>query len=261
MSIALTKVNLRDATTAWRYNFGNYRTKWRTEILASLIEPVVSFFALAFGVARLVGKLESGISYATFISAAVLSFNVMTVVFIELSYGAFNRLEWDEVYAKWMEGGVAAESAAFGDLLWGVTKSLVQGVFVFALIVVFRMTDSAMAPLAFIPLIIGSFLVGAAALAVTARIRNADNIKFLQSIFFSSVMFCGLWFPIDMFPKWLQTVLAPIPLTVIIKLVRETFTQQFSANVWLEIGYLVVLAVIAVELALRSVRRRFAIQK
>ena len=260
MSIAITKVNLRDAMTAWSYNFGSYRSKWRTEILAGMIEPVFSFFALAFGVARLVGKLESGISYATFISAAVLSFNVMSVIFIEMSYGAFNRLEWDEVYAKWMESGVSAESAAFGDLLWGVTKSMIQGVFVFVLIVIFRMTDSPMAPLALIPLIIGSFLVGAGALALVGLLRNADNIKFLQSMFYSSVMFCGLWFPIDMFPKWLQSVLAVIPLTVIIKLVRETFTQQFSHYVWLEMSYLVILAIVAVELALRSVRRRFTVK-
>ena len=258
MRLAILNVSLKDAVRVWQDDFRVYRQKWKTEIVAAMIEPLFSFFALAFGVGALIGTLANGVSYATFISAGILSFNVLTTVFNELSYNAYERMVYDEKYAEYIADGVGAESVAFGDLLWGVSKSMVQCVFVLAVVLIFRGTTSVYAPLAVLPLAIGSLLVGALTLGVTARTNNPDNIKFMGSVFYSSIILCGLWFPIDLFPAWLQTLSNIIPMTGVIDLARSTFTYKFSIFSLYELIYISLLAIIFTEFAIRSVKVRFA---
>jgi ABC-type polysaccharide/polyol phosphate export permease len=77
-----------------------------------------------------------------------------------------------------------------------------------------------------------------------------------MALFFSTMYVSGAFFPLEVLPKWLQIAARILPLTESIELTRAFLTGRFLARHLYEAIYLVISAVIAVEWAMRSLRKR-----
>jgi lipooligosaccharide transport system permease protein len=58
----------------------------------------------------------------SFVGAGVLAFTVLMRTIFEMTYGAFFRMVYQSTYDAILATPVNAESLAFGEILWAVTK-------------------------------------------------------------------------------------------------------------------------------------------
>ncbi len=137
MSLALSKIDLTDSVAVWRRNSRVYLRLWKTELVAPIIEPIFTFFAFGFGVGALVSSNINGLSYLSFVGAGVLAFTVLMRTIFEMTYGAYFRMVYQSTYDAILATPVNAESLAFGEILWAVTKGVIDCFFIIPLVVIF----------------------------------------------------------------------------------------------------------------------------
>jgi len=259
LSLALSKIDLTDSATVWRRNSCVYLRLWKTELIAPVIEPIFTFFAFGFGVGVLVTSNVSGGSYLSFVGAGVLAFTVLMRTIFEMTYGAYFRMVYQSTYDAILATPVNAESPAFGEILWAVTKGVIDCFFIIPLVVVFGSATSYLTPLAVFPLTLGCIYLGGLSLGLTALIFEIDHFNVFFALFFSTIFLCGAWFPIELLPKWLQIFAYILPTTSVIDLTRACLNGNFEFRHAYETIYLVLVSFLLLEWALRSIRKRMVV--
>ncbi len=102
-----------------------------------MIEPIFTFFAFGFGVGALVTSSVNGMNYLSFVGAGVLAFTVLMRTVFEMTYGAYFRMVYQSTYDAILATPVNAESLAFGEILWAVTKGVIDCLFIIPLLIIF----------------------------------------------------------------------------------------------------------------------------
>jgi lipooligosaccharide transport system permease protein len=256
LNIALTKIDLTDSLAVWRRNSRVYLRLWKTELIAPVIEPIFTFFAFGFGVGALVASKVEGLTYLSFVGAGVLAFTVLMRTIFEMTYGAYFRMVYQSTYDAILATPVNAESLAFGEIIWAVTKGIIDTIFILPIIVIFGSATSVYLPLAVLPLTIGCVFLGSLSLGVTAHIFEIDYFNVFFALFFSTIFLCGAWFPVETLPNWLQIIAYVLPTTSVIDLTRACLNGNFAFRHVYELIYLLFISLFLVNWALHSLRKR-----
>lgn len=259
MELKLLTIDLKDVSAVWQRNLRVYLRLWKTEFIAPIIEPIFTFFAFGFGVGALVASKVEGLSYLAFVGAGVLTFTVLMRAIFEMTYGAYFRMVYQSTYDAILATPVTAESLAFGEILWAVTKGFIDSLFILPLIIIFGAGSSYFIPLAIIPLVAGCFYLSGLALGLTAHIYEIDHFNVFFAFFFSTIFLCGAWFPVNLLPFWLQIIAYILPTTSVIDLTRAFLSGNFEFRHIPEGIYVLVMSLIFVEWALRSIRKRMVV--
>jgi len=256
LNIALTKIDFTDSFSVWRRNSRVYLRLWKTELIAPVIEPIFTFFAFGFGVGALVAAKVEGLSYLSFVGAGVLAFSVLMRTIFEMTYGAYFRMVYQSTYDAILATPVNAESLAFGEIIWAVTKGIIDTLFILPLLIIFGSATSVFMPLAVLPLTLGCLYLGSLSLGITAHIFEIDYFNIFFALFFSTIFLCGAWFPVELLPEWLQIIAYILPTTSVIDLTRACLSGNFAARHLYELMYLFLVSLYLVNWALVSIRKR-----
>ncbi len=175
------------------------------------------------------------------------------------TYAAYLLMVYQSTYDAILATPVAAESLAFGEIIWAVTKGAIDCVFILPLVIIFGSATSLFTPLAIVPLLFGCIFLGSLGLSVTARVFEIDNFNIFFALFFSTLFICGAWFPIETLPTWLKIFAYILPTTSVIDLTRACLTGNFLSKHYFEAIYLFIVSFALLEFALRSIRQRMVL--
>ena len=254
--LAATQINLRDALAVWRRNVVVHLRLWKLNMVAPIIEPVISVLGFGWGIGALVAGKVSGSSYLTFAGAGILGITVLMRAMFETTYAAYFRMVYQSTYDAILATPVDAESLAFAEILWAVTHALFDTIIILAVLTVFGAATSPWAILAPLPLLVGAVFMAGLSLGITAHVRDIDAFNVYMAVFFSTMYVSGAFYPLDVLPVWLQIPARVLPMTESIELTRAFLTGRFLPRHLYEAAYLVISAVVACEWAMRSLRKR-----
>jgi lipooligosaccharide transport system permease protein len=256
MAFAATQVNLRDALAVWRRNVIVHLRVWKMNLVAPIIEPIISVLGFGWGIGALVYGQVAGISYLSFAGAGLLAVTVLMRAMFETTYASYFRMVYQSTYDAILATPVDAESLAFAEILWAVTHGLFDTLIIMAVLTVFGAATSPWAILAPLPLIAGAAFMAGLSLGVTAHVHDIDAFNLYMALFFSTMYLMGAFFPIEVLPVWLQVSARILPPTESIELTRAFLTGRFFTHHFYGAIYLLISAVVACEWAMRSLRKR-----
>jgi len=254
--LAFSRLNFPDALAVWKRHFEVYLRLWKMELAAPLIEPVFMVLAFGWGVGALIASSVGGMPYLSFVGAGVLSFAVISRAIFESAYGSYFRMVYQSTYDAILATPVEVESLAFAEVAWSTTKASIDSLIILTVLHFFGAATSPYALLAPLPLVAGAFFASALTLGVTARVHDIDSFNLHLSLYFSAIFLCGVWFPVELLPGWLQAVAWAIPLTSAIDLARAFLVGSFERRHAAEAAYLLLASLVFAEWAMRSLRRR-----
>ena|ERR1051325_4831637 len=254
--IAATQINLRDSFAVWRRNVFVHLRVWKMNMVAPIIEPVISVLGFGWGIGALVAGRVAGITYLSFAGAGLLAVTVLMRAMFETTYSAYFRMVYQSTYDAILATPVDAESLALAEILWAITHGLFDTIIIMIVLTVFGAATSPWAVLAPLPLIAGATFMAGLSLGVTAHVHDIDAFNLYMALFFSTMYVTGAFFPIDVLPIWLQVPARILPQTESIELTRAFLTGRFLPRHIYEAIYLVISAVVACEWAMRSLRKR-----
>ncbi|MGZ8845579.1 MAG: ABC transporter permease, partial [Pyrinomonadaceae bacterium] len=119
--MAMLNVDLRDALAVWRRNVIVHLRVWKMNLVAPIIEPVISVLGFGWGIGALVLGQVAGISYLSFAGAGLLAITVLMRAMFETTYSSYFRMVYQSTYDAILATPVDAESLAFAEILWAVT--------------------------------------------------------------------------------------------------------------------------------------------
>ena len=256
MTLAATQVNVRDTLAVWRRNVIVHLRVWKMNLVAPVIEPVISVLGFGWGIGALVLGQVSGISYLSFAGAGLLTITVLMRAMFETTYASYFRMVYQSTYDAILATPVDAESLAGAEILWAVTHGAFDTVIIMGVLAAFGAATSWWALLAPLPLLFGAMFMAGLSLGVTAHVHDIDAFNMYLAMFFSTMYVTGAFFPLEVLPVWLQIPARILPQTESIELTRAFLTGHFLTRHIYEALYLVISALVACEWAMRSLRKR-----
>jgi lipooligosaccharide transport system permease protein len=256
MSLAIANVNLPDVLAVWRRNVLVHLRIWKMNLVAPIIEPVISVLGFGWGIGALVAGSVSGISYLSFAGAGLLAITVLMRAMFEATYASYFKMVYQSTYDAILATPVDAESLGFAEILWALTHGLFDTVVIMTVLVIFGAATSPWAVLAPLPLLAGAAFMAGLSLGTTAHVHDIDAFNAYMAVFFSTMYVTGAFFPVEVLPVWMQIPARLLPTTESIDLTRAFLTGHFLPRHLYGAVYLVISAFVACEWAMRSLRKR-----
>ena len=249
----------RSAMAVWSRNKSVFLVTWKTNFLPPFLEPILYLVAMGFAFGMLV-KLPAPydhINYAQFIAAGLVANSAMYGGFYECTYGSFVRMHYQKTYEAIVATPLNIEEVIAGEIVWGATKSLINGTIV--LLVTFAFGLAFFPGLVLVPVV--AFLAGmcfaSIAMIFTALVPNLDSFNYPFFLFITPMsLISGTFFPINILPGPVQALALAFPLTHVASLMRGMSLNLLDWNMLLSLAYLAILTLITFYISIYLMRRR-----
>ncbi|CDX57626.1 Nod factor ABC transporter NodJ (permease protein) [Mesorhizobium plurifarium] len=254
--MAAMPANAWNWVAVWRRNYLAWKKIALAAILGNLAEPMISLFALGFGLGIMIGRVE-GTSYVAFLAAGMAAVSAMTSATYETIYSTFARMRGEHTWEAMLCTQLTLGDIVLGELAWAGTKSLLAGTAI-TLVAVTLGYAGWSSILYSLPIIALTGLAFASlAMIVTALAPNYDFLVFYQTLVLTPMLFLsGAVFPVSQMPGAFQRVASFLPLAHSVDLIRSVMLGRPAESLGLHIVTLCVYAVLPFFLSAALLRRR-----
>jgi len=228
-------------------------------IFSGFFEPVFYLLGIGYGLGTIVGDvtLTDGrvVAYAAFVAPALLAQSTMNGAISETIFNVFFKLNFEKVYDAILVTPLGINDIALGELMWAMIRATIYAVAFVAVMLLLGLLISPWAILALPATLFCSVAFCAAGLATTTFLRTVQDFDLpFGLVIMPMFLFSGTFFPITIYPPWLQVVVQLTPLYHAVQLLRGLTTGVVDWTILFHVGYLAIFGSVAMVIA----RRRLA---
>lgn len=239
-------------------NLISYKRFIFTTFLVSLGQPFFYLITFGVGMGAYMGFI-GGRPYLYFLVPGVLISSVMMSSTFECLYGTFVKMIHEKLYDSLIATPVSAEDAIAGDIAWGAFRGMISGTLM--LIVSAFMGILPVSLINVILLLVLMMFVGVLfssfSMIVTSYSPNFDFFSYYTELVVTPMLFfSGVFFPLDKFPAWIQSLSQFMPLTHAVNIARAVYTGTTSPGLAFNFLVLFVVEVIAFAAGVKLMKRR-----
>jgi lipooligosaccharide transport system permease protein len=226
------------AVRVWSSSFALYKRIWRSNLLGSLLQPMLYLLGIGVGVGALVdtggssSDVLGGVDYVSFLAPALLATTAMVVVAQEAMWPVMDGFTWTNNYRAMAATPLRPGDVVNGVSLWHATRGFLAASGVAIVEALFPATRS----WGLIPAVPFAVLTGmaiSAPLTAWSSSREAGDQSFPAIMRFGIVpmfLFAGAFYPITQLPGWLQPVAQVTPLYHGVELCRGAVLHTLGAS-------------------------------
>jgi lipooligosaccharide transport system permease protein len=241
----------------WRRHFLVWRKLALSSILGNLADPMLYMLGFGYGLGSLMPEV-GGARYITFLAAGTVCYSTMNSATFEVLYSGFSRMHVQKTWDAILNAPLNLDDVMLAELTWGASKSLLSGVAILAVIWALGLQASWLLSLWVLPVVI---LIGltfsAMGLVMTALSPSYDFFMYYFTLVITPmVLLCGVFYPVDRLPDFLQIAAAFLPLSHAIDLVRPLILGEVPAHIFRHVAALLAWGGVSYWLAVGFTRRR-----
>jgi lipooligosaccharide transport system permease protein len=237
---------LRSATAA--------RRTWLA-IVSGIFEPVFYLVAMGQGLGSLVGTLPgpdgAPISYAAFIAPGLLAASAMNGAVFDSTYNVFFKLKYNRLYDAVLATPLGPIDIALGEIAWALVRGGMYAVAFLAVMGGFGLLSSPWALLALPAALVVAFGFAAVGMAATTYMRSWQDFDLVTLAILPMFLFATTFYPLSVYPRWLQLVVEALPLFHAVELMRGLTTGAVHLGMLGHLGYFLVMIVGGLAVASR----------
>jgi lipooligosaccharide transport system permease protein len=235
----------RHAARVLERNFLVYRRSW-IFIISGFFEPLFYLLSIGVGLSHLVGPIPVDgrlVAYTAFVAPGLLASSAMNGAMIDSTFLVFMKLKIAKTYDAMLATPLSVGDVALGELSWCVLRgTLYSGAFL-VIMTALGYVVSPWAILCWPAAVLISIAFASAGMAGTTYMRTWQDFDMVSLAFIPLFLFSATFYPLTVFPGWLQAVVRCTPLYQGVVLVRAADLGLFNWTLLLHILYLVVMAV------------------
>jgi lipooligosaccharide transport system permease protein len=229
-----------------------YRRNWSI-IVTGFFEPIFYLLGIGFGLGTLVGDVGD-IPYAAFVAPGLMATAAMNGALFEATFNLFFKLKYAKTFDAILATPLGPSDIAIGEVSWALTRGLLYAI---AFLLVMLVLGLVLSPLGML-MIPGALLIGLAAasvgMAATTYMRKWQDFDVVTVVTMPMFLFSGTFFPIAVYPDWLETIVEFTPLYRGVHMLRSFSTGEVGPMVLLDIAYLGIMGLIGVAITARRLR-------
>jgi lipooligosaccharide transport system permease protein len=230
-----------------------YRRSW-IFILSGFFEPLFYLLSIGVGLSHLVGPINVDgreIPYTAFVAPGLLASSAMNGAMLDSTFLVFFKLKIAKTYDAMLSTPLGVSDVALGELSWCVIRgALYSGAFL-VIMAILGYIVTPWAVLCWPAAILISLAFASAGMAGTTYMRTWQDFDMVSLAFIPLFLFSATFYPLTVYPGWLQAVVRCTPLYQGVVLVRAADLGIFAWTLLLHIAYLLVMAVVGVMITRR----------
>jgi lipooligosaccharide transport system permease protein len=216
-------------------------------VISGFVEPVLFLLSFGYGLKDLVGDITVAgqpIGYVAFIAPALLATSAMNGAIYDSTMNVYFKLKHDRIYHGMLATSLGPMDVALGEISWALLRGLSYSIGFMAIVAPLGLIPSAWGILAIPAAVLIAFGFASFGMAVTSYMKSFQQLEIVNIVLLPMFLFSGSFYPLSVFPEWLQTLIRLFPLAHAIDLVRGLTLGNIS---WALVGhamYFVVMIVV-----------------
>jgi lipooligosaccharide transport system permease protein len=247
----------RHAARVLERNILVYRRSW-IFIVSGFFEPLFYLLSIGVGLSHLVGPISVGgrlVPYTNFVAPGLLAASAMNGAMIDSTFQVFMKLKISKTYDAMLSTPLGVGDVAIGELSWCVLRgTLYSGAFL-CIMAALGYVVSPWAVLCWPGAVLMSLAFAATGMGGTTYMRTWQDFDIVSLAFIPLFLFSGTFYPITVYPGWLQALVRCTPLYQGVALERAADLGIFYWVLLLHIAYLAAMAVGGVMVTRRRLGR------
>ena len=199
-------------------------------IVNGIFEPFLYLISIGVGIGALIdmpaGMGPPGTTYASYVAPALLATAAMNAVVNEVISDVWWRLRFDKVYQSMLTTPITVADVAVGEVAAAMLRGAVAATCFLGVITALGLVQSWWALLAVPATLLVTFAFAGAGLAVATALKQLHHHQYVQLVLLPMFLFATTFFPLSVYPKPLQAVLAALPLYQSTELLRGLVLGQ-----------------------------------
>lgn len=240
----------------WRRN-GLVWTKLAIpSVLGNLADPMLYMLGLGYGLGAMVGDV-GGMPYIAFLAAGTVCSSTMMSASFEAMYSGFSRMHVQRTWDAILNAPLVLDDVVLGEMVWAASKSVLSGAAVLLVAAALGLIASPLAIWVLPVVFVTGLAFAGMGLIMTALSPNYDFFMYYFTLAITPMMLvCGVFFPLEQLPAWLQRVAEVLPLTHAVALARPLMNDAVPPHALAHIAVIAAYIVAGFYLAVVLTRRR-----
>ncbi len=239
-------------------NFRVYRHAW-VIIFSGFFEPLFYLFAMGIGLGDLVGEVAgpggAPVTYTEFIAPALLASSAMNGAVFESTMNIFFKLKYGKIYDAMLATPLRPGDIAVGEIGWSLIRGgLYAGGFL-VVATVMGLLASPWGVLALPAALLIGFGFAAVGMAATTFMRNWQDFDLVTLVTMPLFLFSATFYPLDVYPGWLQVVARFSPLYHGVELIRGLMLGVLDWSLVGHLAFLVAMGLVGAGIAARRIAK------
>lgn len=226
-------------------------------VLTGFFEPLFYLLAIGVGLGTQIGTMTLAdghvISYAAFVAPAMVASYAMSSALAETTFTFVGRLRYLRVYDAILNTPVRPVEIALGELGWATVRVCLYAAAFLAIMTAVGYTTPLRALAAVPAAAVAAVAFGSVGILAATLVRGWQEFDALALVQFALFMFSGTFVPVDAYPAVLRWIVEATPLYHAVSLIRAVTTGTAGWSQWVNAGYLIVLAAVALAVAARRI--------
>ncbi len=248
-------MQIKRAFRVWQRHWTVYTKLYKTSFALNFAEPALYLVAMGLGLGAFIKEIN-GQPYIKFIAPGIIASSSMFAAVYECTYGTYIRMTFQKTFDAILATPVNLDDLVAGELIWGATKSVIFGITITIVIVLFGLVDSPLIVLAIPPIFICGLIFAELSIMFAAIVPGIDSFSYFYTLFMTPLfLFSGIFFPLESLPRAVSGIAIFTPLYHLVNVCRAlsagTFDGAVGSAVWI-----VVVALLLAPFPFRLMRKR-----
>ena len=211
-------------------------------LVSGLAEPVFYLLSIGIGLGKLVGPVPGPggqlVPYAAFVAPGLLAASAMNGAVYESTFNVYFKLKYARIYEGVLATPLKATDLAIAEITTALIRgSLYSAVFV-SMMAALGDIESAWAVMALPAAVLVSFAFAASGMAATTYMRSWTDFDLVQVVMLPLFLFSATFYPLSVYPAWLQAVVTLTPLYQGVALERALTLGAINPALLVHVAYL-----------------------
>jgi lipooligosaccharide transport system permease protein len=216
-------------------------------VLSGFVEPVFYLAAFGFGLGQFIDGVTdtagNPISYAAFIAPALLATSAMNGAIYDSTWNVFFKMHFGKLYQTILQTSLGTLDVALGEISWALLRGLAYAIGFMAVMAPLGLIPSWWGLLAIPGAVLIAFAFAAIGMGVTSYLKSFQQMNWVNFFLLPMFLFSGTFYPLDIYPEWLQRVIEALPLWHAIQLERALTLGNISWDLLWHVLYFMVMIV------------------
>jgi lipooligosaccharide transport system permease protein len=235
----------RHASRVLERNILVYRRSW-IFIVSGFFEPLFYLLSIGVGLSHLVGPINvdgKSVPYTAFVAPGLLASSAMNGAMLDSTFLVFFKLKIAKTYDAMLSTPLGVNDVALGELSWCVLRGMLYSGAFLAIMAILGYIVSPWAVFCWPAAVLIGLAFASAGMAGTTYMRTWQDFDMVSLAFIPLFLFSATFYPITVYPGWLQAVVRCTPLYQGVVIVRAADLGIFSWTLFAHVGYLVAMAI------------------
>jgi lipooligosaccharide transport system permease protein len=248
----------RRSTHLVERNMTAYRRMWLL-VFTGAFEPIFYLLSLGVGLGKLIpdvtGPAGDPVKYVSFVAPALLATAAMNGAMYDSTFGIFHRLKYGRVYDAVLATPLTPPDIALGELIWCLIRGGLYAVAFMVVVTFFGVPASPWAALAVPAALLISLGFAGLGMAIATFMRSWQDFEVVNLLMMPMFLFSTTFFPLGVYPRWLQLFVEATPLYQGIEIIRGLMLGVVEPGLALRALYLALMALAGLAIAARRFGR------